>query len=297
MVNLRQLVRRVPPSAAQSIKRFGVYFRYTLQMAACRAGYVRYGKEARVPLILIAGLPKSGTTWVKKMLSSYPGYHPLLIPEATMYELDHGGSHDFELPVDVFQRFQDLLVVTKMHIHGSPHNTGLIHNAGIRYLVIYRDLRDVAVSYVHYVRRTPWHPQYAAYKPLSVEEGLRQFANHLLQPYVDWVRSWETNRDPALSLVLKYEDLLCDPHSSLARAAAHFELDDSDSTVRRIVAEHSFRTLSGGRQRGEENHESFYRKGESGDWVNHFTPELKKLYRKKIGDFLIRHDYEMDRDW
>jgi hypothetical protein len=175
-----------------------------------------------------------------------------------------------------------MLVVTKMHVHGSSHNAKLLHDAGVKYVVLYRDLRDVAVSHYFYVRQTPWHPEYSIYKDLSVQEGLATFADRLLLPFADWIRSWHQNRDPELSLELRYEELLADTVSVMTRVAEHFELDSSPETVKPIVEAHSFENLSGGRSQGEGSENSFFRKGKSGDWMCQFTPELKERLQDMI---------------
>jgi len=248
-------------------------------------------------VLFIAGLPKSGTTWLKKMISSYPGFTEVLIPDVATYELATGGSHDYDLPVDMFLRFEGMLLVTKMHVHGSPHNVEVLREAGVRYVVLYRDLRDVAVSHFFYVRQTPWHPEYPLYSRLSVQKGLAVFADRTLLAYTEWVRSWHRNRDREMSLVLRYEQMLSDPFVALTQVAEHFELDSSPETIDRIVEMHRFQRLSGGRGQGEESTTSFFRKGTAGDWKNHFTPELKETYKKNIGDFLVEFGYEQDHVW
>jgi hypothetical protein len=278
-------------------KRALSYLRYLTQRRACHRGFQQIDEHYSQELLFIAGLPKSGTTWLEKMLTSYPGFNNLLIPEATAYELANGGSHDYDLPEDMFSRFEDMLVVTKMHVHGSPHNARLLHEASVKYVVLYRDLRDVAVSHYFYVRQTPWHPEYPIYKNLSVEEGLATFADRLLLPFANWVRSWHQNRDPDLSLVLRYEEMLADTVGVMTHVAEHFGLDSSPETVTEIVEAHSFENLSGGRSQGEESKNSFFRKGKSGDWRNHFTPELRERYKEIIGDFLIEFGYEQDDLW
>lgn len=287
------LLSRVVALAKQIL----VYPRYLMNLYNCRVGFRQFGDVYSKEVLFVAGLPKSGTTWLEKMLASYPGFHNLLIPEATVYELANGGSHDYDLPKDIFSRFENMLVVTKMHVHGSLHNARLLHEAGVKYVVLYRDLRDVAVSHYFYVQQTPWHPEYSIYKDLSVEEGLTTFADRLLLPFADWVRSWHQNRDPELSLVLRYEEMLDDTVVVMTRVAEHFGLDSSPETVKSIVEAHSFKNLSGGRSQGEESKNSFFRKGKSGDWRNHFTPELKEMYKEVIGDFLIEFGYEENYSW
>jgi hypothetical protein len=287
----------LPPPFARVAKRTGVHVRYRLQVRDCRDGFRQFGDRYPQKVLFIAGLPKSGTTWLEKMLASYPGFHELLIPDVAAYELSTGGSHDYDLPAHMFSRFKDMLVVTKMHVHGSPRNVELLRDAGVKYVVLYRDLRDVAVSYFFYVRQTPWHPEYPVYTDLSVQEGLAVFADRTLVAYADWVRSWHQNRDPATGLVLRYEQMLSDPVATMTCVAEHFGLDRSPKTVDRIVEAHSFQRLSGGRDQGQASDRSFFRKGITGDWKNHFTPELEETYKRLIGDFLIEFGYETDYAW
>jgi hypothetical protein len=215
----------------------------------------------------------------------------------TAYELGSGGSHDYDLPANAFARFDRMLAVTKMHVHGSVHNVGILRAANVKHVVLFRDLRDVAVSYVYYVRQTPWHPEQPIYKSLSTREGLAKFAERTLPAYADWVRSWQKHRDPRASLILRYEEMLANTPGLTARVAHHFGLDSSPKTISRIVQVHSFQRLSKGRQQGEESQCSFFRKGVSGDWKNHFSPALKDIYKRLIGDFLIEFGYEQDYSW
>jgi hypothetical protein len=287
----------LPSWLARAVKRIGVHSRYLVQAWACREGFRRLGHLYSQDVLFIAGLPKSGTTWLKKMVASYPGFHELLIPDVAVYELATGGSHDYELPSDMFSRFNGMLVVTKMHVHGSLHNVQVLGAAGVRHVVLYRDLRDVAVSHFFYVRQTPWHPEYPIYSGLSVQEGLAAFAERTLLAYVDWVRLWQRNRDPEMSLVLQYEQMLSDPMAVMTRVAQHFELDSSPETIATIVDTHSFQKLSEGRKHGQESTQNFFRKGVAGDWRNHFTPTLEEAYKHLIGDFLIEFGYEQDYSW
>lgn len=295
---LERLARRcLPAPAARLAKRIAVHPRYRRQARACRAGHRRYASRYPHPILFIAGLPKSGTTWLERMVSSYPGFHDLLIPDVAAHELATGGSHDYELPDDMFSRFEGMLVLTKMHVHGSVHNAQLLARSGTPYVVLHRDLRDVAVSNYFYVRRTNWHPEYPHYADRSIEEGLRIFAERTLVAYAEWVRSWHRNLDPTLGLMLRYEDLLADTAGNMTEVAGHFGLDGSPDRIEEIVRAHDFRRLSAGRDRGQERSGSFFRKGVAGDWRNHFTPELSEQVKGMIGDFLIEFGYETDRSW
>jgi hypothetical protein len=231
------------------------------------------------------------------MLASYPGYQHLVIPEAVQYELKHKGSHDFELPSSTVDRFKEALAVLKLHVHGSAHNARNLHEAKVPYVVMYRDLRDVAVSHYFYVRRTPWHPEYEDYSGLDVKEGLFHFGRTLLPAFVNWMRLWRENRDTEQSIEIRYEDLLGDTFREFRRIASHFSLNTSSSTIGQIVEAHSFESVSGGRSRGNQDPDSFTRKGVAGDWKHHFTEELKDQFKEHAGQALIDFGYETDKSW
>lgn len=291
-----RLARILPSAVTRAGKRVAVHPRFWAQRRACRRGFRLYGDRYPQHVLFVAGLPKSGTTWLERMVSSFPGFAHVLIPEATVHELATGGSHDYELPEGVFRRFDRALALTKMHVHGSPHNARVLRASGVRYVVLYRDLRDVVVSNYFYVSRTPQHPEFPIYRRLGVEEALALFALRTLPAYVAWVRSWHENRDPERSLEIRYERMVEDPLGTLVRVARLFELGADDAELTRIVEEHSFRRLSGGREAGQASR-SFFRRGVAGDWRNHFTPALVSLYKAVIGDFLVEFGYEPDLEW
>jgi len=64
-----------------------------------------------------------------------------------------------------------------------------------------------------------------------------------------------------------------------------------------IVYDQRFEKFTRGRKRGEEDTKSHYRKGEGGDWVNHFTEEHVAAFKEHYGDLAERLGYEDDADW
>ena len=71
----------------------------------------------------------------------------------------------------------------------------------------------------------------------------------------------------------------------------------SEDKVQSIVEKNSFSRLSGGREKGKENVKSHFRKGVPGDWVNHFTPEHKLVFKERFNDVLVKLGYEEDSSW
>lgn len=277
----------VPPSVLRQLKGMWRWPRYWGEMGKARQGCREHGEKYPRKTLFVAGLPKSGTTWLESMLRSWQGFHAMGHPANTAWELSHGGSHRFEIPSGFFGAFDGGLCVVKLHCHGSANNVQRLAEANIPYVVLYRDLRDAAVSHTFYVKRTPWHPEYPVYKDLDVQQGLAHFGRTLLPEWRDWIRSWRSNADPSTSLVLSYEGMKKDPIGSMQDVAKVFALPEE--SLESIVESCSFDNMKKGG--------SFFRKGGSGDWVNHFSPELRQQYAEVIGTDLIEWGYENDQNW
>ncbi len=70
----------------------------------------------------------------------------------------------------------------------------------------------------------------------------------------------------------------------------------NDNQAKDLVHKYSFEQQSK-RKVGEENQNSFLRKGIIGDWKNVFTQEAKELFDSYAGCALIKLGYEKDNSW
>src|SRR5919107_6026192 len=188
-----------------------------------------------------------------------------------------------------------------------------------RVIHIIRDGRDQAVSMLHHVwNRSTDQGGVQTLKPGEFErrEIYRKDPKELLQTgegiFSDErlrgaARSWnarvgKTAEDgPALLgpnyTEVRYEDLLERPNEEVGRLARFLGADTSEKALQQAVGSASFEKLSKGRQRGQEDTSSFYRKGVAGDWNNYFTERDKEIYKEEAGELLIRLGYERDLDW
>jgi len=248
-------------------------------------------------MLFIAGLPKSGTTWLEQMVGALAPHRPWILPDATRYEYATGGSHDYDLPPTFSKRVQGMLVVTKMHVHGSLRNIEILRGADIHPIVLHRDLRDVAVSYCHYVVNTPWHPDHSRYRGLSLDRRLERFGHELLTDYVQWIQSWRVGLDSCNAIEFQYEDMLSDPHAVLAKVNDHWQLGTTAEQQAEVIEAHSFKRMSRGRSAGQTDSGAFVRTGVAGDWQRHFNAPLRTLYGSICGELLVELGYEPDDAW
>jgi hypothetical protein len=64
-----------------------------------------------------------------------------------------------------------------------------------------------------------------------------------------------------------------------------------------IIYRNRFAAKSEGRNPGNEDHGSHYRKGVAGDWRNHLTPLVESEFKAKWGDLVVKMGYETSSDW
>ncbi len=178
-----------------------------------------------------------------------------------------------------------------------------------RVVHIIRDGRDAVVSALHHswnfgqkVKNDEVSAKREAYREdpdRMLNSGESLFAgNSLARMAGEWaVRVGPTVEDGAARLgenytEVRYEDLLSRPEEEVRRLLEFLGAGADDETVRRCVNAASFEKLSRGRERGEEDPTSFYRKGVAGDWRNTFTEQDRRVFEETAGDLLAQLGYE-----
>ncbi len=238
--------------------------------------------------LFIIGLPKSGTTWLSRMVSDLPGYRPWTPHYITWT--------DHTLQPESLQRPPAGYTVTKLHCRPTPEHLQLFNSLKRPYVIIRRDLRDVAVSWYFFAHNVAADPHAQPIKTMEKDEALHFWIDNHLARYVAWVNGWADGVDPRWGLMIRYRDLHADTLRMMRRVFDHYEVGLSERRVRRIVEKHAFKTATG-RESGQEDQRSFNRKGVVGDWVNHLTPAHKQKIKRIAGETLQRFGYAADDDW
>jgi hypothetical protein len=96
---------------------------------------------------------------------------------------------------------------------------------------------------------------------------------------------------------VRYEDLLVRPNEEVKRLLGFLGVHTDERLVEHCVSSASFERLSRGRQRGQEDPSSFYRKGVAGDWKYLFDEHDKQIYKEEAGELLIKLGYEKNDGW
>ena len=97
-------------------------------------------------------------------------------------------------------------------------------------------------------------------------------------------------------VTVRYEDLLEDTAGQLRRIVQELGREPDPARIETAVRKYDFESNSK-RNRGQEDKNSFLRKGVAGDWKNHFTPEAARVFDAYAGELLVDLGYEPDRSW
>ena len=172
--------------------------------------------------------------------------------------------------------------------------------ADSRRFVVIRDLRDTITSHYFSLKQTHALDVHGRVKSArdflqasTKEEGFIYLFDRDLARLVDIQRSWLGSNE----IVLKYEDLILNDVAQFDRLFRdRLGLKIPARHVRSAVAACRFENVFG-RKLGQLDEKAHGRQGLPGDWKNHFTPEVRRIFAERTGDLLIAAGYESDDAW
>ena len=278
-------------------------------------------------LFFIAATEKSGTTWLQLMLDAHPsvtcrgeGQFASKLAPVLYQALNEYGTFIDELNNKVFSelppfpgfdaldqaalvRFAAARLWAKCGVDAgtvaigekTPANIRCLPTLrhlfpGCKFVFIVRDGRDVVVSGCAHLRR-----QHGALG----DEPIVNYARRVAKIWAADVGRAATAmaERPDESILVRYEDLHADPESPLSHVLSFLGVDASAEHLSQCIAAGRFSTLSGGRERGQENPSSQFRKGVVGDWRASLPPEARAVVEEEAGAALRSLGYEHDGNW
>lgn len=166
----------------------------------------------------------------------------------------------------------------------------LLHSLmpGMKAVHIIRDGRDAAVSgWFHNLRS---NPAFSGEQKPSFQEYVQLFARDFWTRYIQKARGFG-EKHPDQYYELHYEDLKSHPRGEIRDLLEFLELPADDRTVEICEEAGAFETITGGRKTGEEDSDSFFRKGVAGDWKHHFDEADLTVFNRYAGDLMKELGY------
>ncbi|WP_017324941.1 sulfotransferase [Synechococcus sp. PCC 7336] len=265
-------------------------------------------------IFFVTGRPKSGTTWMARLLNAHPqlfcdleenyAYNRNWLIE---YTDDRGEDNSFftkRMRSLIKQGLLSNLIAncpkfSAVYLGDKTPNLDLdlifrdLPQAKV--LVMLRDPRDVAVSLAFHCYRQSkrWQGIFSDGNLQSIDSlflrdrlsRFQQFADEA--QYLDFAR-----KQPEQCTIVRYEDLHANGEMMLAGIFQFLKVPASQRLIDNAIAANTFERMSGGRQRGEVDRTAFVRKGIVGDWRNHFSSDNIQLCSELIGASLTRLGYE-----
>ncbi|KAK9910573.1 hypothetical protein M0R45_034529 [Rubus argutus] len=249
--------------------------------------------QARDSDIVLATVPKSGTTWLKALtfavvnrhrfaiknhplLTSNPHHLVPFLVESNHYEITN-------LLPDLSSKFPDQPRLFATHIPFP--SLGPIKESNCKIVYICRNPFDTFVSAWHFLNTG--RPK--SLPPMPLDEAFDMYCKGIIVfgPYWDHMLGYwkESLKRPHNVLFLKYEDMKEDGIFHLKRLAKFLEypftMEEERNGVIEYIAELcSFETMKNlevnktGTLVQNFEKASLFRKAEVGDWVNHLNPEM-----------------------
>jgi Sulfotransferase family len=270
----------------------------------------------------LTGAPKSGTTWLGKLLDAHPQIncrgeacvhhfglelikacrsYSTLLEQRRMAVTDSNDFPDLAWPdiMAMMRTFIDL----RLRAIVDPAKTGLkfvgekdpehaMHLPTLqklypdaRLIHIIRDGRGVFIS--------AWHHNVRAKDSNLDRLGFDDFLDITAKEWAERVILARTTGTlwGDRYFEVRYEDLVADPTTWFARTLDFLGAESSAATVLACTEAASFENLSKGRKAGQEDASAFFRKGIPDDWRNQLTPAQIARFIKSSGTALPSFGY------
>ena len=220
-------------------------------------------------LVVSNGAFKCGSTWLFNILTSLREFD---WPEAdflTKGNAKHPAIAEPHLASYLSSSdFENREIISKNHLDKPEHRALLLSNKAVRVVCMTRDSRDVIVSaYYHDQRKQRFDGSFAEY---YWSEG-----RTILPKLMRYQRTWAEPH--AQTTATTFEALKTDFAVEVARIARLLGLSPDAETIERIRQETSLDSLRE-KYKDAPSHRTaeadFFRKGEIGDWRNHFDEKI-----------------------
>ncbi|XP_059892757.1 sulfotransferase 1C1-like [Gadus macrocephalus] len=237
--------------------------------------------------LLIATYPKAGTTWTQEIVD-------LLLNDGDQ-EVCHRAPIVIRMPfLEIFSpppvpSGLDLLKemppprVIKTHLPFQLVPQGFWKNK-CKTIYVARNAKDNLVSYFHFDRMNLTQPEpgpWDSYIPKFMEGKLAWGS------WYDHVKGYWKEREKNNILYLFYEDMKENPRREVERIMRYLGKSLPDDVISRIVELTSFKAMKENPMVNytfipvpvfDQSISPFMRKGEVGDWNNHFTQEQSRVF-------------------
>lgn len=265
----------------------------------------------------LTGAPKSGTTWLGKLLDAHPeiscqgeacvhhfgqrlveaakSYNDLLAKRRAVIT----DSNDFpQMKWPEVLTLMRTFIELRLEAIADPGKPGLrfLGEKDPEHALHFKELDQLFpdAKFIHIIRDgrgvfvSAWHHNVRSKDANLARLGFDDFLQITAKEWSDRVRRAREagKRLGGRYFELRYEDLVAEPALWMKRVLDFLGAESGERTVAACVEAASFEKLSQGRKPGEEDKASFFRKGDPGDWRNQLSPAQVQVFIALAGSLL-----------
>lgn len=216
-------------------------------------------------------------------------------PSQHLYE---GLPHQFEQQEQAIRSIKDNEFLSG-HLYYSKVWENKLRELNIKQIFLYRDLRDVLVSYNHYIEKVnaPLFHNFVK-QNLSHKERLLTIINGIDSPIFihpgikDWFSAFIGWLHKPEVLSIQFEDLISDEETQTKTFTRIIQFLYNDTLPLQMEI-----MLQSIRNNINPSQSATFRKGKIGSWREEFDAEIKDAFKLSAGELLIQLGYEKDNDW
>ena len=248
-------------------------------------------------IIFIAGMSKSGSSWVHAFLRTIPGFQRPPIVDRSAIARGEVWDKTYFTNIPKFGYY-----ALKTHAPASSELLEIIHKMNLPTLITYRDIRDQLVSRFHHILVDPNSLHHELYNELPRDEAFSYSIKYAIDLYRDWIDDWLkiTEKEPNRYKAVSYEQLLKNTFEVFKDIMLFYGIDLPDHNIRSMMARADAQTKGGVdslEERIRVGGGANFRGGRTGDWRSHFSEIDVELVKERAGKQLIRLGYEKDMNW
>lgn len=263
----------------------------------------------------LTGAPKSGTTWLGKLLDAHPeincrgeacvhhfgqrlveackSYNELLAKRRAVIT----DSNDFpQMPWPDVLTIMRTFIELRLEAIADPAKPGLrfIGEKDPEHALHFKELDQLfpEAKFLHIIRDgrgvfiSAWHHNVRSKDANLQRLGFDDFLDITAK---EWASRVRRARESAKRLdgryfEVRYEDLVAEPGAWMTRVLEFLGAAPDEAAVQGCIEAASFEKLSQGRKAGEEDASSFFRKGDPDDWRTQLSaPQIQRFNALSTG--------------
>ena len=245
--------------------------------------------------VFIVTYPRSGTTWTEQMVhllvnKGEQGEQRLTDAVPWLETLPHRPNSMIEFLEAMPQR---RLFTSHLPYPLMPH----IDNTSAKIVYVARNPKDVAIStYFHNQSKGGYEGSWDEYFQLFLysDVGFGPYFDHVLP----W---WQASQKDKNILFLMYENMKHDHAGNVAKLASFLDIQTDSQLIETVVRLSSFQSMTSNETTNfdwipqKADKPKHFRKGDIGDWRNHFSAEqsqqMDDLFMKKMKGSDLQFDF------